>query len=429
MKPSKIILAALNLLLGAFLAFGLLFFLERLLKQPWEWYSRVIPCWPILLCWAVGLVGRRLETLRIPLLAAALVLAALVMGLSMRNFAFWEIAFRFLALVPGAGLYLVGLRGDEPFPPRFAVGGLLVYLLEVLRHGSEPGAAALCWCGLAALLLSLYSFNAASVTAGVHNVKGGETMSLPAGIRVKNLALLTGFLLICIFIANIGFLRAGAAAVWQFIWGGISAALKWITSLGTSSTSGPAPTEYVPEIQTMHPIEIEQEGSGVFATIYGVFWGVMCVLFFLLAYGLAREGKGGGALRKLTAALRRLMRTRQVLEYEDDVEQADLKTIVKKQREAVRKLWKRVTVRRRKYSDMPDDRSRVRYAYRALIRSKYGEDWTPGTTPAELGRMQSKETLRDLTETYNQVRYDPDKPLSPDCGDRAARAVKEMGAR
>lgn len=112
MKPSKIILAALNLLLGAFLAFGLLFFLERLLKQPWEWYSRVIPCWPILLCWAVGLVGRRLETLRIPLLAAALVLAALVMGLSMRNFAFWEIAFRFLALVPGAGLYLVGLHGE-----------------------------------------------------------------------------------------------------------------------------------------------------------------------------------------------------------------------------------------------------------------------------------------------------------------------------
>ncbi len=430
MKPGKIILAVLNLLLGAFLAFGLLFLLERLLRQPWAWYSRVVHCWPILLCWAVGLVGRRLENLRIPLLGAALVLAALVMGLLMRSFAFWEIAFRFLALAPGAGLYLVGLRGDEPFPPRFAVAGLLVYFLEVLRHGSEPEAAALCWCGLAALLLSLYSFNAASVTAGVHNVKGGETMSLPAGIRVKNLALLTGFLLICIFVANIGFLRNGASAVWQFLWGGISAALKWIAGLGTTSTSAPPPSvEPTEPEQTVNIGEMVPDGSGTFVTIYGIFWGVVCVIFFLLAYGLAREGKNGSALRRLSDALRKLMRTRQVLEYEDDVEQADLKTIVKKQRDAVRRFWKRVTVRRRRFSDMQDDRSRVRYAYRALIRSRYGEDWTPGTTPAELGKMQKKDTLRDLTETYNRVRYDPDKPLPPDCGEQAARAVKEMGAR
>ena len=429
MKLSRIILAFLNLLLGAFLAFGLLFFLERLLRQPWAWYSQLVSCWPILLCWAVGLAARRLESLRIPLLAAALVLAAVVMGLLLRSWSFWSAAYRFLALIPGAGLYLVGLKGDEPFPPRFAVAGMLIYLLEVLRHGSAPEAAPLCWCGLFALLLTLYSFNTASVTAGVHNVKGGETMSLPAGIRGKNLALLTGFLLICIFVANIGFLRAGAAAVWQFIWGGVTAFFKWITNLGTTSTSGPAPTEYVPDVQTMHPIELEEEGSGVFITIYGIFWGIVCVLFFLLAYGLARESKNGGALRRLTDALRRLMRTRQVLEYEDDVEQADLKTIVKKQREAVRRFWKKVTVRRRRFSDMQDDESRVRYAYRALIRSKYGEDWSPGTTPSELGRMQERDTLRQLTDTYNQVRYDPDKPIPPDFGEQAARAVREMGSR
>ncbi len=429
MKISKCILAFLNLVLGAALSFGVLFLIERLMRQDWSWYSRVLACWPILLCWAVGLVGRKLESLRIPLLGAALLLAAVVMGLLLRSFGFWEIAYRVLALVPGAGLYLVGLKGDEPFPPRFAVAGMLVYLLEVLRHGSDPQGTALCWCGLIALILTLYSFNTASVTAGVHNVKGGETMSLPSGIRGKNLALLTGFLLICLFVANIGFLRAGAAAVWQFIWGGISAFLKWITNLGTTSTSGPAPTEYVPEVQTMHPIEIEEEGSGVFVTIYGIFWGLICVIFFLLAYGMAREGKNGGALRRLTDALRKLMRTRQVLEYEDDVEQADLKTIVKKQRDAVRKLWKRVTVRRRRFSDMQDDRSRVRYAYRALIRSRYGEDWSPDTTPSELGQMQNRDTLRQLTDTYNLVRYDPDKPVPPDFGEQAARAVREMGSR
>ena len=429
MKISRAILAFLNLVLGAALAFGVLFLMERLMRQDWAWYSRVLACWPILLCWAVGLAGRKLEALRIPLLAAALVLAAAVMALFLRTFGFWEIAFRVLALAAGAGLYLVGLKGDEPFPPRFAVGGMMVYLLEVLRHGGDPQGTALCWCGLVALILTLYSFNAASVTAGVHNVKGGETMSLPAGIRGKNLALLTGFLLICIFVANIGFLRTGAAAVWQFIWGGISAFIKWVTNLGTTSPSAPPPTEYVPEVQTMHPIEIEEEGSGVFVTIYGVFWGIVCVLFFLLAYGVAREGKNGGALRRLSDALRRLMRTRQVLEYEDDVEQADLKTIVKKQREAVRRFWKKVTVRRRKFSDMQDDRSRVRYAYRALIRSKYGEDWSPDLTPSELGRQQNRETLRQLTETYNLVRYDPDKPVPPDYGEQAARAVREMGSR
>ena len=78
---------------------------------------------------------------------------------------------------------------------------------------------------------------------------------------------------------------------------------------------------------------------------------------------------------------------------------------------------------------MQDDESRVRYAYRALIRSKYGEDWSPGTTPSELGRMQERDTLRQLTDTYNQVRYDPDKPIPPDFGEQAARAVREMGSR
>ena len=117
MKVSKGILAFLNLVLGAALAFGLLFLIERLLRQDWPWYSRVLACWPILLCWAVGLAGRKLETLRIPLLGAALVLAAVVMGLFLRSFGFWEIAYRVLALVPGAGLYLVGLKGDEPSRP------------------------------------------------------------------------------------------------------------------------------------------------------------------------------------------------------------------------------------------------------------------------------------------------------------------------
>ena len=200
MRPAKPILAFLNLLLGAALAFGILFLIERLMRQPWPWYSRCLACWPILLCWAVGLVARKLEDLRILLLAGALVLAAVLLALFMRSFVFWDIAFRVLALIPGAGLYLVGLKGDEPFPPRFAVGGLLVYLLAVLLQGGDPQGTALRWCGLVALVLSLYSFNASSVTAGVHNVKGGETMSLPAGIRGKNLALLTGFLLICILL-------------------------------------------------------------------------------------------------------------------------------------------------------------------------------------------------------------------------------------
>ena len=86
MKISRAILAFLNLVLGAALAFGVLFLIERLMRQDWAWYSRVLACWPILLCWAVGLAGRKLEALRILLLAAALVLAAAVMALFLRNF-------------------------------------------------------------------------------------------------------------------------------------------------------------------------------------------------------------------------------------------------------------------------------------------------------------------------------------------------------
>jgi hypothetical protein len=430
MRLSKWLLCFLNFLLAGLMAFGVLFLIERLLRQPWDWYSRVLACWPILLCWPVGLAARRLEGLRLALLPAALVLSAVLMVLRMPSAAFPEILCRVLALAPAAALFLVGLKGDEPFPPRIAVAGLLVYLLECLRHGGDPRGAVLCWCGLAALLLSLYSFNSASVTAGVHNVKGGETMSLPSGIRTKNLVLLTFFLCLCLCVANLGFLRSAASAVWQFIWGGISAALKWITSLGTTSKYVAPPSDTPEPEHTVNIGEMVPDGNGTFVTIYGIFWCVVCVLFFLLAYGFAREGKGGGALKKLSDALRRLLRTKQVLEYEDEVERTeDLRTIAKKRVQSVRKALRRVRIRRKRFGDMPDDRSRVRYAYRALLRSRYAEDWRPSLTPTELGDMQKRDTLRRLTETYNQVRYDPDKPVPPEFGLQAAQAVKDMGQR
>ena len=118
MKISRGILAFLNLVLGAMLAFGVLFLIERLMRQNWVWYSRVLACWPILLCWAVGLAARRLESLRIPLLAAALVLAAVVMGLFLRSFGFSPF---FLALRIAKALMPAMIKARTKNAPGLAV--------------------------------------------------------------------------------------------------------------------------------------------------------------------------------------------------------------------------------------------------------------------------------------------------------------------
>ena len=96
---------------------------------------------------------------------------------------------------------------------------------------------------------------------------------------------------------------------------------------------------------------------------------------------------------------------------------------------AIENVISRVRRARRKrirLSDLPDDRMRIRYAYRELIRDPAGVKLVPAMTPSEVGAAYGSEPIRDLAEEYNIVRYAPATEVSRDAGSIAAAAMKEL---
>ena len=436
MKTEKIVIRIMNLLLSAFFAFGILTFLEQFSRTGWPWFSRSLRCWPILLCFLVGFVGRALPRWKYPLLGLSVLVALGIMVPFWPSFGGLDIAYLVCAAIMGGVLFILGLRGEEPFPSRVAVASLLVYLGSCLYFflgdAELRDFQPLCWCGLAAFCLSLYSFNAASLYTGVHNAKGGETMAIPSGIRGRNLALLTVFLVAAVLIGSLGVLHRFLSGAGQWVVSVFAGFLRFMAGLGggsgmmTPSSATPEPEE------TEGPglAGIVEDGDPTVVIFYGILLGVCAILFFLLAYGFIKEGKNGGAGHRFADWVRGLFRTREILEYEDDVERTgDLKTMLAESGKRAKKWLNRLREKPERFEDMPDDRYRIRFAYKALLKSGRVGGWIPSATPKEVGGKMETQALKDMTEAYCAARYDLEREVTPEQAASARAAMQILQKR
>ncbi len=436
MKSEKIAVRLMNLLLSAFFAFGILAFLEQFSRTGWPWFSRSLRCWPILLCFLGGMLGRALPRWKYPLLGVCVLVSVGIMLPLWPAFGGLDIAYLVCAAILGGVLYILGLRGEEPFPGKVAVASLLVYLASCLYFflgdAELRDFQPLCWCGLAAFCLSLYSFNAASLYTGVHNAKGGETMAIPSGIRGRNLILLTLFLIAAVLIGSLGVLHRFLAGAGQWIVSVFAAFLRFMAGLGggsgmmTPSSATPEPEE------TEGPglAGIVEEGDPTVVIFYVILLGVCCVLFFLLAYGFIKEGKNGGAGHRFADWVRGLFRTKEILEYKDDVERtADLKTVLAESGKRARKWLGKLREKPERFEDMPDDRWRLRFAYKALLKSGRVAGWIPSATAKEVGGKMETQALKDLTEAYCAARYDLERDVTPEQAECARAAMQVLARR
>lgn len=436
MKLEKHVMRFVNLLLAAFFAFGVLQFLEQFSNYGWEWYSRTRLCWPILLCFVTGVLGRSLPRWKYPLMGLSAGFCTALLILRWPGWGFMNVAYLVCAIVMACVLYLLGLRGEEPFPPKLAVASMLVYigacLFFFLGDYRLADFQPLCWCGLAAFCLSLYSFNAASLHTGVHNVKGGEVMAIPTGIRGKNLTMLTLFLIAAVFIGSLSVLQQFLNGAWHWFLAGVGMFIRFLTNIAGGGeikvSSQPSPT---PE-PTQEPglANLGEQGDPTFAAVYGILLAVCGVVFLLLAYGFVKEGRKGGAGRRFAEWMRGLFRTRQILEYEDDVERtADLRSLLAEQGKKTRHWLRRLREKPERFEDMPNDRMRLRFAYRALLKSGRVAGWTAAATPKEVGESMETPAFRALTEAYCAARYDLENEVPPEQAAAAAEALRALGRR
>jgi hypothetical protein len=94
-----------------------------------------------------------------------------------------------------------------------------------------------------------------------------------------------------------------------------------------------------------------------------------------------------------------------------------------------RKWLNKLREKPERFEDMPDDRYRIRFAYKALLKSGRVAGWIPSATPKEVGGKMHTQALVDMTEAYCAARYDLQRDVTPEQAATAKAAIQALQRR
>lgn len=435
-KGDRVLVWILNLLLAAAFAAAVLVLAEQIHKSGWPWFSRVSACWPVVLCFAAGLVAglRRLRAKALLCIASMAAAAAIMYFLTFPAHDLGHILFMALGALLGIYLFFIGMRGDEPYPPAMAIITVAALLVEGMAFSNVDKVVTtdigpLPIVTLVTFLLAMFSFNTAGISSGLHNTKTGQKMRVPSGLRGKNMLLLALVLAAGIALSFVKPLQS----VFSYIVIGILFIVGKINEImgseqAPAATATPSPTEYSIEPTTLPEVPVNRPLQVTFFVLMGMIFilGVIVVVAALFGGG-ERGGRGrGGGLR------RRLKQKKKVEdeEYDDSVERLhDLRSFLKERRAKAAKRLRRLVRRPQRMDDMPDGRTKIRFAYYSMLRSASGRELSRALTPMEVSDRQRREELRRLAADYSAVRYDELYEPAGDGVKNAARAMSVMRRR
>ncbi len=340
-----------------------------------------------------------------------------------------------LLVIDAVLLFILGWSRNEAWPSALGLpaAGFSLLTCAILswrgKNAAFPGL-----CAVLVMVIWLMDMHQEGMEAGLHNAPGEAPMPYPRGIQWKNWLLITLFLGLSLGLAAIPFLQDGADRLWETAVSGT----KVLTSNAAASlrekadqppAETPSPTPSPSPSPTPEP-ELEEDlpEEGIPPALrYG--WIVVAILLIAaLLYLWRKGGKTGFSLRKLWERLKRLFReSGQDVPYVDEVEKTrPWKSLTTPVKESVITRVRKARRKRIRLSDLPDDRMRIRFVYRELIRSPAGVTLSPAMTPTEVGTAYGSEPIRELVSEYNLVRYSPQAEVSQDAGSIAAFAMKEL---
>ena len=388
---------------------------------------------PLLISYVVGSVfpgKKRGWLLLLPACAASVCLQALFLGAPLVLSA--ETG---LLVIDAVLLFILGWSRNEAWPSALGLpaAGFSLLTCGILswqgKASAFPGL-----CAVLVMVIWLLDRHQEGMEAGLHNAPGEVPMPYPRGIRWKNWLLITLFLGLSLGLAAVPFLQDGANQLWETAVSGTkeltsSAAAKLREKADQPPAETPAPSPSPSPSPTPEPEPEEgvpEEGIPP-ALRYG--WVVVATLLIVaLLYLWRKGGKTGFSLRKLGERLKRLFReSGQDVPYVDEVEKIrPWKSLTDPAIESVITRIRKARRKRIRLSDLPDDRQRIRYVYRELIRNPAGVTLSPAMTPSEVGLAYQSEPIRELVTEYNIVRYSPQAEASQDAGSIAVSAMKEL---
>ena len=404
---------ALGFILGALLAFALALVTERLFVRGRECYAWAFSGFALMPAYIAGrfFAGKRTAVPAIVRVLSVIVSAGMAALVTLPQTPA-ELISAAVMLIPAAVLCFVGDRAVPVYPQAFLAASIAVYLLDIVLVSLSGGSCGIVSCLAAAnFVLCLVCANFKSVFDGSRG-SGNRT---PAGMRGKNLLLVSGFAAFAFALAATGIIQKLLILAVTLVWRVLSAVWRFIKGLFPRRDYVP-----VPEPTPGEPLDMDgvlDPGAWKYL-LYAFLIAVTLICTVLIGKYIYRLIKSHVKReRKRKPRVRRFFSD---TEEEDEVESTlDIAGFFKKRRDRLRGILSDLR-RKPGFADMKNDSERVRFAFREFKRAKGVET----ETPLELAKGESA-VLQKLSADYSALRYGGISP-SGGSGENARRSMTEI---
>ena len=318
------------------------------------------------------------------------------------------------------------------------VGGVILHLLALLfcagyqwPHGITTMTTAV---SIVYFLLALYSFSATGLRKSLHKTRSAKSVSYPAGMQMGNFFLVTGFILIAVFISNIHPIFTVFSNAFVYVLRALIAVLAFIGKLFTRrTTSVPLTEEAAAETSISEDsiLNAEPKGEAAWITSAVEVIAFIVVLLFLsyCAFKVMQKLRASGA--HLPAFLRNLRDRFAPVEGEDFIDETenlfDMKKMLSETGGKLKDSLKKLRERPQKLDDFPDPRMKLRFTFQQLLKKVQTRNPSAlSKTPNEIYEAEypGEEDFRAFMDYYNEARYS-EKDIPEDAVDCARQILKQ----
>ena len=317
------------------------------------------------------------------------------------------------------------------------VSGILIHLLVLLfctglqwpaPVGRFTSIVSICY-----FLLSLFAFSANGLRRSMHRGSSDRRVVYPAGMQMGNFLLVTGFILITVFISNIYPIFQIFSAGFTVVIKAIIAFFAFFTSLFDRRTVGVDVTEEeaasVADEDNLMAVDPKGE-AGWITNAVQIFAFICVLLFFLYAiYKIIKKLRDSGM--RMPAFLRNLRDRFAPVVDEDYVDENeslfDMKQMLSDTRDNMKNALKKIRERPQKLDDFPDDRMKIRFVFQQMLRRVKIRNPRAGTqTPNEIYEKEyaGEDDFRQFIDYYNLAKYSDD-PMPEDSAEVAQAIIKQ----
>jgi hypothetical protein len=360
-------------------------------------------------------------------IATALALSAVPISLAYSTHYLQIIAFILIPILTFVLFIMLFITGPNPVGSGRFMSGLAIFAAAILSGGAhaENYKAFLNATAIIFLVAGLFTFNRENLRDAAKQDPRSSKWHFPPGMRRSNTMMLVCMVGLGFILANIEKLKIFVIEAAKFVVRTFFAILYYILKL-LGGGGGPAggdtggdPLFMGGEARTPNPI-IEMIVRIIVIIVIVV---ASILVAYLLFKGIRKFIHNLPAwLERLLSKLMAGSEDGYIDETEDLLGRGELRKELMKN---FSDFWNRITYRPPKFEDMPDNRAKVRFVFRHLLkRLSEGKHHLLSRTPNELTEEANRvlrEDSRDFIEAYNRARYD-----SRDIPDEDAQLARKI---